>query len=323
MYKVFIHSWLPEGMKKELNKRFDLTIHDANESILSPEEFNKKAKGANGVISQGNIINSDFITNNRDNLKIIANVAVGFDNIDIRSANLNKILVTNTPGVLNMAVADMALGLLLALVRRIVEGDKFVRDGKFIGNPFPLLWGTDLAGENLGIIGMGRIGREVAKRAKSFNLFVKYHNRNKLPKAEEEDIGAEYLPLDMLLKTSKFILLLCPLTNETYHLINNEQIKKMRKDAFIINIARGPIINEKALVSALIESRIAGAALDVFENEPKFDKRLSKMKNVIMTPHAGSATFGTRSGMVIMAASNILAYFSGGKVPNLVNGEFI
>ena len=323
MQKLYAHSWLPEDIETQLKKRFDLLSHNAHEKILSEKEFNISAKGVNGVISQGNKINSEYFSQNKNTLKIIANVGVGFDNIDIDSANKNSVIVTNTPGVLDMAVSDMTMGLILAIARRIPEGDIFTKSGGYKGNPFPLLWGADLAGEKIGIIGMGRIGRELAKRAKAFNMNITYYNRKKLSFEIESKYCAVWNDLSTLLKTSKYVVILCPLNKDSYQLIGKSELEIMRKDSFIINIARGKILNELALVEALISKKIAGAALDVFENEPYFDKRLADMKNVILTPHAGSATISTRPSMIRLAASNILAYFSGGKVPNIINKEFI
>ncbi len=319
MYKIFAHTWLPVDVKVELEKRFDLTVHNANDSILSPEEFSIWANGANGLICQGNVVDEKYINENKNTLEIISNVAVGIDNINIQAATDNNVLVTNTPGVLNMAVADMTMGLLLAVARRISEADRFTRAGYFTGNPFPLMWGADLAGETLGIIGMGNIGQEVARRANAFKLQVIYNNRNKLDPTLEDELQVERYSIGDLLNISKYVVLLCPLTKETYHLIGKTELQKMRKDSFLINISRGPVVDEECLVEALLNKRIAGAGLDVYENEPKFDKRLLKMDNVILTPHAGSATVGTRPGMVRLAASNIIAHFSGGVAPNCIN----
>ncbi len=322
MQRIYAHSWLPKDIEIELKKRFHLKSHDANKQILSEKLFCIEAKGVNGIIAQGNQVSDDFISQNKGSLKIIANVGVGYDNIDIKSANKHSILVTNTPGVVDMAVADMAMGLILSIARRIPEGDVFTKRGGYQGNPFPLLWGADLAGEKIGIIGMGRIGKELARRAKAFNLNIVYFNRKKLNSEEENKYCITWNNLNELLKSSKFVVILCPLNEDSFNLISSNELEMMRNDSFIINIARGKILNEKALVDALISKKIAGAALDVFENEPYFDKRLAKMTNVILTPHAGSATLSTRPSMIRLAASNILAYFSGGKVPNLINKDF-
>ena len=227
--------------------------------------------------------------------------------------------VTNTPGILNDAVADMSMALLLAVARRVPEGDHLVRSAGFKANFYHLLWGADLKGENLGIIGMGSIGKDVAKRALPFGLNIKYHNRNRLSKEIEESLNAEWLSLLDLLKSCRFIIILCPLTNETKHLITIREFKKMKKDSFLINIARGPIVKESDLIIALEDKLISGCALDVYEFEPNYDIKLAKMDNVVLAPHAGSASVKARKGMVELAAKNIEMFFLEKKALNPVN----
>ena len=319
--KVFAHSWMPDDVMDELNKRFDLDQHDSHISILNENEIIERIKGVSGIILQGPNISKNILDSASDTLEIVSNVAVGYDNIDVKEASRKGVLVTNTPGILDMAVADMSIALLLSIARRIHEADRFTKEGGFTGNPFPLMWGADVAGETLGIIGMGRIGKEVAKRAKAFNLNIIYHNRNRLERKIEEDLGALWKPFDELLSLSRYIVLLCPLTNETHHLINSNALKQMNSNAFLINVARGPVISEKDLVLALENGEISGAALDVYEFEPDHDPKLSNMRNVILTPHAGSATIATRVGMVRLAAANVIAHLSGGQAPNAINRE--
>jgi lactate dehydrogenase-like 2-hydroxyacid dehydrogenase len=229
------------------------------------------------------------------------------------------IQVTNTPGILNDAVADMSMALLLAIARRVPEGDRIVRSGGFKANFYHLLWGADLKGENLGIIGMGSIGQDVAKRALPFGLNIKYHNRNRLSKVIESSLNAEWMQLQDLLKSCRFIVILCPLTNETKHLITIKEFENMKKDSFLINIARGPIVKESDLIIAIENKLISGCALDVYEFEPNYDLRLSKMDNVVLAPHAGSASVKARTGMVELAAKNIENFFLKNDVLNPVN----
>ena len=321
--KIFVHSWLPDDTRKRLDQKFDLDIHNSFKSILSGQELIDRVTGVNGIVVQGPIIDLPLINSCSKTLKIVSNVAVGVDNISVKDCSDNNIIVTNTPGVLTDAVADLSMGLLLSVARRIPEGERMVRQDEFQGNPFPLLWGADLNGENIGIIGMGRIGQAVAKRAKPFGLNIKYFNRNRVKKEIEKELDAERLSLKELLGKCKFIVILCPLTSETKHLISEYELGLMRNDGFLINVARGPIVKESALVSALKNKLIAGCALDVYEFEPKYDKMLAKMDNVVLTPHAGSASVGARTGMVNLAVHNIEMYFKNGEVPNPVNPEIL
>ena len=316
--KIFVHSWIAEDLKSKLEENFDIDQHDASEVVLSGDNLLKRVINVEGIIAQAPIIDKNLLQS-CSNLKIVSNVAVGVDNIDVHSCTEMGIQVTNTPGVLNDAVADMSMALLLAVARRIPEGERMVRTGEFKGNPYPLLWGADLKGENLGIIGMGSIGQDVAKRALPFGLNIKYYNRNRVSKNIESDLNAEWLSLEEMLQSCRYVVILCPLTNETKHLITIKELNHMRKDSFLINIARGPIVKESDLIKALEGKIIAGCALDVYEFEPNYDLRLAKMDNVVLTPHAGSASVNARTGMVELAAQNIESFFLKNKVLNPVN----
>ncbi len=321
--RIIVHTWAPDGILARLGERFDVDYHDvfAHEA-LPPGQLKARLSGANGILLLGpTAMDRDLIAASKESLKVIANIGVGVDNVDVEAATEHGILVTNTPGVLDAAVADMTMALLLAVGRRLVEGDRYARAGHFQGHPFPLMWGADLEGETVGIIGMGRIGQRFAARAKAFGTEIVYHNRNRLPDAEERALGTTWLDLDELLGRARYVVLLCPLTPETHHLIGADQFSQMRKDAFLINIARGPVVREEALVKALQSGRIAGAALDVYEFEPRFDDALKKMENVVLTPHIGSATNTTRHAMIDLAARNLEAALSGGEAPNPVNPE--
>ena len=316
--KVFIHSWLSDDLLSRLEKDFDIDHHDTTESILSGNELLDRVINVEGILVQSALIDKTLIQS-CSNLKIVSNVGVGFDNIDANLSTKMGIQVTNTPGILNDAVADMSMALLLAIARRVPEGDRIVRSGGFKANFYHLLWGADLKDENLGIIGMGSIGQDVAKRALPFGLNIKYHNRNRLSKDIESSLNAEWMSLENLLKSCRFIVILCPLTNETKHLITIKELNHMRKDSFLINIARGPIVKESDLIKALEDKIIAGCALDVYEFEPNYDLRLSKMDNVVLAPHAGSASVKSRTGMVELAAKNIENFFLKNEVLNPVN----
>jgi len=240
-------------------------------------------------------------------LRIVANVAVGVDNIDVTSATRLGILVTNTPGVLTEATADLTWALILAVARRVVEGDALVRAGKFRGWNLDLLRGFDLRGKTLGIIGAGRIGKAVARRARGFGLKVLVHSRR------------SGVPLRRLLGSSDFVSIHCPLTPETHHVIGRREFGWMKRTSILINTARGPIVDEKALIEALRRGRIAGAGLDVYEREPIVPAALRRLKNVVLLPHVGSATVETRRRMVEMAVANVKAVLAGRRPPNLVN----
>lgn len=255
-------------------------------------------------------------------LKIVAQMAAGYDNIDVLEATKRGVYVTNTPGVLTETTADFAWALLMAVARRVVEADKYVREGKWKVSWHPTMFlGRDIHGATLGIIGAGRIGSAVARRAKGFNMKVLYYDTVRNPQIENE-IGAKYVDLDTLLKNSDFITIHVPLTKETYHMINAEKLKLVKETAYIINTARGPVIDEKALYETLKEGRLAGAALDVFEREPTpIDNPLLKLDNVVLAPHIASASFETRSKMAEMVAENLIAFFEGRVPPNLVNPD--
>ena len=316
--KIFIHSWLSDDILSRLEKDFDIDHHDTTESILSGNQLLDRVINVEGILVQSALIDKTLIQS-FSNLKIVSNVGVGFDNIDANLCTKMGIQVTNTPGILNDAVADMSMALLLAIARRVPEGDRIVRSGGFKANFYHLLWGADLKGENLGIIGMGSIGQDVAKRALPFGLNIKYHNRNRLSKVIESTLNAEWMQLQDLLKSCRFIVILCPLTNETKHLITIKEFENMKKDSFLINIARGPIVKESDLIIALENKLISGCALDVYEFEPNYDLRLSKMNNVVLAPHAGSASVKARTGMVELAAKNIENFFLKNDVLNPVN----
>jgi glyoxylate reductase len=230
-------------------------------------------------------------------------------------------MVTNTPGVLTDTTADLAWALLLATARRVVEGDKFLRQGKFKGWKPMLLLGTDVYHATLGIIGFGNIGRAVARRAMGFDMKIIYYSAHKAPVELERKLNAEYRPLDDLLKEADFVSIHVPLTKETRHLIGERELKMMKKEAYLINTARGPIVDEKALAKALKEGWIRGAGLDVFEREPEVEPELLELDNAVLLPHLGSASYATRAKMATMVAENALKALKGEVPPNLVNPE--
>ena len=254
-------------------------------------------------------------------LKIVANLGVGVDNIDVSAATRHGVLVTNTPDVLTEATADLAWALLLAVARRIVEADQDLRREGFPGWTFlPKHMGVDVCGRTIGIVGFGRIGQALAKRAKGFGMTILYYARTRKPKVEEE-LGARFVPLPELLRESDFVVLCVPLTPETRHLIGKNELSLMKREAILVNVARGPVVDEEALVWALKEGKILGAGLDVFEREPEVHPELLTLRNVVLTPHIGSATWATRRRMAALAVDNVLAALRGERPPTLVNPE--
>lgn len=252
-------------------------------------------------------------------LKIIANYGVGYNNIDINAATKKGVPVTNTPGVLTDSTADLAFALILASARRLIEGDRSTRAGKFkFWAPLHFL-GRDITGKTLGIIGLGLIGKAVAKRAAGFDMKVIYYNRKKLAKEEEKTLNVEYANFKTLLQKSDFVSLHVPLTPETTHLIGQGELELMKPTGYLINTSRGPVVNEKALFKALKNRIIRGAGLDVYENEPKLTPGLSDLDNAVLLPHMGSSTIATRTRMAQMAAENLLTGLKGEIPPNCLN----
>jgi glyoxylate reductase len=251
-------------------------------------------------------------------LRLVANMAVGYNNIDLEAARRLGILVTNTPGVLTDATADLTFALLLAVARRIPEADRFTRAGRFTGWQPLLLLGAELTGKTLGIVGMGRIGRAVARRALGFGMTTLYTAHQPLPVEEERALNASFAPLEDVLRRADFLSLHVPYNAQTHHLLNAETLALLKPEAYLINTARGPIVDEAALAAALQAGQLRGAALDVFEDEPRIHPALLQMEQVVLAPHIGSATHETRARMAATAAANILAHLRGETPPNLV-----
>jgi glyoxylate reductase len=287
---------------------------------LDEASIRRAAEGCFGIVSQLMDPVRETVLST-PGLKIVSNVAVGFDNIDVPAATAHKVMVTNTPGVLDDATADFAFTLLMSAARRIVEADSFTRQGRFRGWAIDMMLGADVHGATLGLIGVGRIGRGVAHRAKGFNMRVLYYDPQPLPPDAERDLGATRVDLGRLLAESDFVSVHVPLTQETHHLLSTPQFATMKPTAILINTSRGPVIDEAALVEALNAKKIAGAALDVYEREPAVHPGLIPMPNVVLAPHIASATVRTRSEMSAMAARNMATAIRGGRPANLLNPE--
>jgi glyoxylate reductase len=318
MAKVFVTYKIPDMGLNLLKEKFEVIINPYDR-LLTKDELIKAASNFDALITMlADTIDKDVLESGKDRLKIVANYAVGYNNIDFEKAKELGIYVTNTPGVLTETTADLAWALMLAISRRIVESDAFTRSGKFEGWKPELFLGNDVYGKILGIIGFGNIGQAVARRAIGFNMKVYYYQRHKVAPEIEKSLHATYLSLEEVLTKSDFISLHVPLTKETYHLIDNKRLSLIKKTAYLINTARGLVIDEKALCQKLKNNEIAGAALDVYENEPIICEDLFKLNNVILTPHIGSASYETRSKMSLMVAKDVIQSLNGEKPDHLV-----
>lgn len=328
MPKVFVTRPIPEaGIKMLREKGYEVLVNEkARDRAASEKELINALRQAQDKAPFDAILSvlTDKITSQvmdagAPNLKIIANYAVGFDNIDLEAAKQKNIMVTNTPGVLTDSVAEHTFTLMLSIAHRVSEADRFSRAGKYKAWGPELLLGTDLFGKTLGIVGLGRIGSRVAHHAvNGFDMKVMYTDVKQNLEFEQK-FGAKFaLTIDELLPKCDFVSLHVPLLTSTYHLINEARLKLMKPTAYLINTSRGPVIDEKVLTKSLKENWIAGAAIDVFEFEPEITKDLKKLDNVILTPHIASATKETRDKMSKLAAENIIAALSGQLPPNLV-----
>ncbi|MBN1856006.1 MAG: D-glycerate dehydrogenase [Dehalococcoidia bacterium] len=313
--KVFVSFWLPEAPIAILRQKHTVVMNE-EQRVLPQDELIAGLADADAMLCVGSRVDKTVLDAVGPKLKIIANWGVGYNNIDAEYAATKGIMVTNTPDVLTETTADLSWAILMAVARRVVEADKYVRAGDFVGfKPFAML-GADVWGKTIGIIGYGRIGQAVGRRAKGFGMRVLYHNRK--PVADDPS-GAEYTDIDSLLKESDFVSLYVPLSDETRHLIDAKRLALMKPSAFLVNISRGPVVDEQALVDALKAKTIAGAALDVFEKEPEVTKELLTMSNVVLTPHIGSGSWETRTNMAHVSVKNIIAALDGQTPPNLVN----
>jgi glyoxylate reductase len=302
---VLVTKRLPSAALSKLEDVCDVELNDRPE-YLTQDELVARVQGKHGVIALMPDQITRAVIEAGDALTVVAVVAVGYNNIDVAAAQERGVVVTNTPDVLTEASADLTWSLVLDITRRISEGDRLVRAGKWAGFKFDFMLGADLAGKQIGIVGFGRIGQAVAARAHAFGMRVAYTSRT------PRSIGdAEAMPLDRLLTTSDVVSLHVPLTPQTKHLIDQATLARMKRSAYLINASRGPVVDEAALVWALKNRIISGAALDVYEEEPKVHPELLKLENVVLSPHMGSSTTETRTAMADLAVRNVLAVLSG------------
>jgi len=314
--KVLVTRNIPKEGLMELFEKCQVDYHDSNE-LLPKEELYRRVGAIDGLLAVGIKVNEELFSH-ASKLKVVSNYGVGYDNIDLKAAARRGIMVTNTPDVVTEATAELAFGLMLAVARRIAEADRILRFKKpYRWGPMAML-GTELFGKTLGIIGYGRIGKALARRAKASGMRVIYYKRN--PRKEEQDLedNCHYRSLEEVLAESDVISIHVPYTVDTFHLIDNEKLLKMKKGAILINTARGPVVDEEALVKALERGHLKGAGLDVFEKEPKIHPRLLDLENTVLTPHIGTSTIETRICMAKLAASNLIDGLSGKQPKNLV-----
>jgi glyoxylate reductase len=302
---------LPETAVGLLREAGEVRI-DERETAIPRADLLALAAGAEAVLTQlGDRVDEELLEAAGPQLRCVANVAVGYDNVDVAAAARRGAVVTNTPGVLDDATADLTMALILAATRRIAEGDRLVRSGRDWSWGMGFMLGRGLQGRRLGIVGLGGIGKWVAQRARAFGMEIAYHQRNPAPAEVEAALGAERMPLSRLLAEADVLSLHCPLTPETHHLIGAPELEAMKPGAVLINAARGPIVDEAALAEALAAGKIAAAGLDVYEHEPQVEPRLLELDNVVLTPHLGSATVETRTAMAELAARNAISVLSG------------
>lgn len=315
--KILVLAQLPVAGLTALKENFEV-LYPENSFYFSEAELHKNLADADGVLSVFTMPFKADLLQRAPKVQIVSNYGVGYNNIDVDYATAHGIAVCNTPGAVTEPTAEMAMGLMIALMRRICETDRKLR------NPAGLKWGmmenlgSSLWGKTLGIVGMGRIGRAITRRAVASGMKVIYYNRTK-PSAGAEEADAQWVPFDTLLELSDIVSLSCPLTDETFHLIGDSQMQKMKTGAYLINTARGPVVDEQALVKNLLNGKLGGAGLDVFEDEPRITPALFAIDNVVLTPHNATGTIDSRIMMAQEASESIIRFFNGRKDIPIVN----
>lgn len=322
--RVWVSRPLFDDVTDRLREYFDVQAETEDRAWTAAQVGDKLCDKRGAVLGVSDPVDARAIAQ-APHLRALANTAVGYDNLDLAALTAAGIVATNTPDVLTEAVADFAWALLLAAARRVGEGERYLRAGRWQGSSFRLLLGSEVHGRTLGILGMGRIGQAIARRAIGFRMPVIYHNRSRLDAAVERECNARYASRDELLRNADFMVLVLPLTSANRHAIGAAEITLMKPTATLVNIARGGIVDDAALVAALTEGRLAAAGLDVFENEPALDARLPTLDNVVLTPHIASAGLDTRRAMANLAVDNLIAALGfgahAGRPPNVLNPE--
>lgn len=308
---VFVTRKLHDDAIKKLQEKFEVNVWPYDDVKVERDVLLKEVERADGILTMLSDQIDEQLLSRAKNVKVIANLAVGYDNIDIEAATKHNIIITNTPDILKDTTADLTFALLLATARRIPESINYVKEGKWTSWPPFLLAGSDVHHKTIGIVGMGSIGEAIAKRATGFDMQILYHNRTRKPEAEKK-LNAKYVSFDELVTESDFVVCMTPLTEETKDMFNEDVFKKMKKSAIFINTSRGGVVDEEALYRALKNSEIKAAGLDVFKNEPiGADHPLLELDNVVALPHIGSASFETRYNMMHLAVDNIISVLEG------------
>jgi glyoxylate reductase len=302
---VLVARRIPSVPLSRLEESCDVDVHSGGPD-LTQDELIDRLQGKRGLVSVLTTPVNRAVLVACPDLEVVANIAVGYNNIDVAAARERGVIVTNTPDVLTEATADLTWALILGITRRVVEGDRLVRAGGWKGWALDFMLGSDLRGKQLGVVGFGRIGQAVAARAAAFGMRIAYQSRKAMGPPEYEPMA-----YDRLLATSDVVTLHCPLTQETRHLVDQKSLARMKRSAYLINTARGPVVDEAALVWALKNRIIAGAALDVYEDEPRVHPGLLELENVVLAPHLGSATTETRTAMADLAVNNVIAVLTG------------
>jgi len=319
--KILVSRAVFPDVVARLEQHFDVESNQ-DDHVFSPAELVEKLRGKDGLFATLSERISADVIDAAPTLKAVCNMAVGYNNIDLAAASRAGIMVTNTPDVLNETTADFAWALLMATARRVTEAEHWLRAGNWKKWRYDVLLGADVHGSTLGILGMGRIGQAIARRSSGFNMKVIYHNRSRLPEEQENAANhARHVSKEDLLRTADHVMLALPYSPQLHHTIGAAEIALMKPGATLVNIARGGIVDDAALIAALREHRIASAGLDVFENEPAFNPEFMTLSNVVLTPHIASASEPTRRAMANCAADNLIAALGGGQPPNLLNPE--
>ena len=311
-----------KGLIDGLSRRFDTRVNPSSE-YMSRQQLLSEVVDVDGMVSllseriDGELLEAAPL------LKVVSNYAVGYNNVDVAAATERGVMVTNTPDVVTDATADLTWAILMGIARDVVVTDRYTKSGEWKQWRPEAFIAADITGATLGIVGMGRIGQAMAKRAAGFDMRVLYNDVSRVPTDVEQRLGVEFVDMDTLLRDADFVTLHVPLSDATYHLVDEGALSKMKSSAYLVNASRGPIVDERALVRALQRQRIAGAALDVYENEPQLAEGLSALNNVILIPHLGANSRRTRERMAAMTLENVTAALSGGVPPNLVNPEVL
>ncbi len=314
--RVLVTRPIVAGPLERLAAVAEVEVH-RGDALLSPEALRARVPQLDALLCHlTDVIDESLLQAAGSRLKIVANYAVGHDNVDLAACRRHGVFASNTPGVLTESTADIAFALLLAVARRLREGEAMVRAGKFRGWAPQMLLGREINGKILGLIGAGRIGQAMARRARGFVMELLYHQRTPLSQKVASELGLRFAALDELLERSDFVSLHCPLTEQTRHLLDRRELARMKPDAILVNTARGAVVNEAVLVEFLQQGRLGGAGFDVYENEPALSPGLAALDNVVLLPHIGSATLETRRRMGEMAVDNILAALQGRRPPN-------